>query len=257
MDMIDEVFVTPLFLDQPLPGLAALVERDWTLNRPRLPEAGRLARMSAVHQAIAGRVERALGSGRRPVSIAGDCCTAIGVLAGLQRAGIDPALIWFDAHGDFNTMDTTPSGFLGGMPLAMMAGRGDLTLVRAVGLAPLPENRIVLTDGRDLDPPEAAALAHSEVTHLTNPDDLLARALPERPLYVHVDMDVVALAESPAQNYPAEGGPTAAGLDTVFRHLAATGQVAAISVSTWNPDLDPDGRSQKVSMALMQTLMGR
>ena len=254
--MADDVFITPLFLDRPVPGLETLAATGWTVNHPRLPEADRVTRMSVVHQALAEKAKTAIVAGRRPISIAGDCCTAIGVLAGLQQAGIDPTLIWFDAHGDFNTMETTPSGFLGGMPLAMMVGRGDLTLAGAAGLAPLPENQVILSDGRDLDPPEAAALARSEVTHLTDPENLIGYALPDRPLYVHFDMDVVALGESPAQNYPADGGPTAASLDKVFRHLAETGKVAAISASTWNPDLDPDRRSETVSMALLRTLMG-
>ncbi len=255
--MINDVCLTPLFLDHPVPGLEALVEPGWTVHQPILSASDCLKRMSAVHQSLAGWVEKTVGQGRRPVSIAGDCCTAIGVLAGLQRSGIDPALIWFDAHGDFNTPETTPSGFLGGMPLAMMVGRGDLTLPEAVGLVLLPENQVILTDARDLDPGEADALAQSEVTLLADPGDLLAYDLPDGPLYVHFDVDVVALEESPAQNYPAAGGPTAACLHAVFGHLAKTGRVAAVSVSTWNPDLDRDRRSETVSMDLLRTLIGR
>lgn len=253
--MADEIFITPLFLDKPVPGLTALAEPGWIINQPRLPESDRLTRMSVLHQNIAGQVKSAIVSGRRPISIAGDCCTAIGVLAGLQRAGIDPTLIWFDAHGDFNTPATTPSGFLGGMPLAMMVGRGDLALPEAVGLAPLPESQVILTDARDLDPGEADALVQSAVTLLADPADLLAYDLPDGPLYVHFDMDVVALEESPAQNYPAAGGPTAALLRAVFGRLAETGRVAAVSVSTWNPDLDPDRTSETVSMELLRTLV--
>jgi arginase len=253
--MDNDVCITPFFLDRSLPGLASLAEPGWTINQPKRPASDRLARMSMLHQALADRVEAAVAAGQRPVSIAGDCCTAIGVLAGLQRAGINPTLIWFDAHGDFNTPETTPSGFLGGMPLAMMVGRGDATLPKAVGLAPLPENQVILTDARDLDPGEAAALAQSAVTVLTEPADLLARDLPDGPLYVHFDVDVVALEESPAQNYPAAGGPTAAGLHAVFGRLAETGRVVAVSVSTWNPDLDPDRTSETVSMDLLQTLV--
>lgn len=254
--MENHTCLTPLFLDKPVPGLGALATPDWRVNTPPLPDGETTTRMSAVHETIAGFVVDTLATGQRPVSIAGDCCSAIGMLAGLQRAGFQPTLIWFDAHGDFNTKETSPSGFLGGMPLAMIVGRGDLTLPEAVGLAPLPESRVILTDGRDLDPLEAVALAQSEVTLLAEPADLLEGDLPDSLLYVHFDVDVVALEESPAQNYPAAGGPTAAVLDMVFRRLALTGLVAAISVSTWNPDLDSDGRSEKVSMALLRTLMG-
>ncbi len=252
----NQTLLTPLFLDTRLPGLEALARPGWVLNNPTLPAGDRPSRMGIVHRALADLVAASLGAGRRPVSIAGDCCTAIGVAAGLQRAGLDCRLIWFDAHGDFNTPETTPSGFLGGMPLAMLAGRGDLSMPAAVGLTPLPENRIILTDGRDLDPQEAEILKHSEITHLKNPVDLMEYTLGEDPLWVHFDVDVVALADSPAQNYPAEGGPPAAALQPVFAVLAATGRLAAVSVSTWNPELDPDRRSEKTSLGLLRNLVG-
>jgi arginase len=254
--MNNQILLTPLFLDEPVAGLEDLAAPGWSVNRPALPDGDRLSRLGVVHEAIADWVQRTLANGERPVSIAGDCCTAIGVLAGLQRGGVDPTLIWFDAHGDFNTPATTPSGFLGGMPLAMIAGRGDLTLPAAVGLAILPERKILLTDGRDLDPPERAALNQSAVVHRDDPADLLTCDLPAGPLYIHFDVDVVALNESPAQNYPAGGGPSAAVLHTVFERLAATQRVAAVSMSTWNPAFDPDGRSRATSMALLQTLVG-
>jgi arginase len=255
--MKNSFILTPLFLDRPVPGLTSLAEADWTVHSPDLPEGDQRARMSAVHGMLAALVEDAIRRGGRPVSIAGDCCAAIPVLAGLQRCGIAPTLIWFDAHGDFNTPESSPSGFLGGMPLAMIAGQGDLALPAAVSLQTLPESRIILTDGRDLDPAEKESLASSAVVHLTSPEDLLRRNLPEGPLYVHFDVDVVSLAESPAQNYPAAGGPSSALLHAIFRRLAGTGRVAAVSMSTWNPDLDKNRRSEVASMDLLQTLVGR
>jgi len=57
--------------------------------------------MSLLHEVIASEVTEAVKGGKRPVSIAGDCCTTIGVAAGLQRAGINPFVIWFDGHGGF------------------------------------------------------------------------------------------------------------------------------------------------------------
>ncbi len=253
---LNRFILSPLFLDAPVPGLAALALSDWVVNNPPRPKGELQSSLSPVHKALADFVAGTLADGRRPVSIAGDCCTAIGVAAGLQRAGINFKLIWFDAHGDFNTPETTPSGFLGGMPLAMLAGRGDLTMPAAVGLAPLPERQIILSDARDLDTEESQALAASAVVHLTNPLDLLDYPLGHYPLYVHFDVDVVALDESPAQNYPAAGGPSAADLHKVFEFLTGTGRLAAVSMSTWNPELDRDGRSQKTSLRLLRTLVG-
>ena len=76
------------------------------------------------------------------------------------------------------------------------------------------------------------------------------------PIYVHFDTDVVALHESPAHNYPAPGGPSASVMQAVFHRLAQSGQVVAVSLSAWNPELDQDKRSADVSVALLRTLVG-
>ena len=94
--------------------------------------------MSQLHRPLADFIHKTIRQGDRPVSFAGDCCTTLGVVAGLQRADLNPTLIWLDAHGDFNTWETSPSGFLGGMPLAMMVGRGEQTMAETCRTIPLP-----------------------------------------------------------------------------------------------------------------------
>ncbi|MCK5313527.1 MAG: arginase family protein, partial [Anaerolineales bacterium] len=144
--MNNRFILTPYFLDQPMPGLEGVVDSELEVNQLHISEANAQNRMGVLYQPLADFVNKAISRGERPVSIAGDCCTSIGVIAGLQRAGTDPTLIWFDAHGDFNTWKTTPSGFLGGMPLAMLVGRGEQTILEAVNLEPIPESQIILTD---------------------------------------------------------------------------------------------------------------
>lgn len=253
--MPDRYILTPYFLDQPRNELLSLTRSGWHINRPALPEGDDRRRMPALHQSLADFVAGAITNGDRPISIAGDCCTAIGVLAGLQRAGVQPALIWLDAHGDFNTWETTPSGFLGGMPLAMMAGRGEQTLVQAAGLQPIPEEQVILTDGRDLDPGEKQALAGSQVHHLADSQDLLGHPLLAHPVYIHFDTDILNPQEAPAMSYPAPGGPSATELQALFRELASTARIVAISMTTWNPQLDQAGRTQAVCMDLLQVLI--
>ncbi len=238
-----------------MPGLESLLEPGWVMNKPVLPERDTLRRMSALHQPIAEFVSSSLAGGDRPVSIAGDCPTAIAVLAGLQHAGREPVLVWLDAHGDFNIWETTPSGFLGGMPLAMLVGRGEQTLVNAVGLHPLPENQVILVGGRDLDPGERTALAGSKLHHLTDVASLLAHPLLARPLYIHLDTDILDPQQAPAMNYPAPGGPSVAKMQALFRSLAGTGRIMAVSLSSWNPELDGASRSREVCMALLRTLI--
>jgi len=199
---------------------------------PDLPDADAQHRMAVLYKELADRVAAI----QRPVVYSGDCVSIIGVLAGLQRKGIHPTLIFFDAHGDFNTWETTPSGFLGGMPLAMVSGRGEQTIVAGAGLTPLPDDRLILVDGRDLDSGEDEAVARSGITH-TTVDELAHSLPPSGPLYVHVDGDVVDPGEMPAMNYPAVDGPSLHAVRMAMIHLAATGRVVAFSISSWNPQL--------------------
>ena len=254
--MKNRTILSPFYLDMASPQMEPLAKSHWFVNKPLLSARGKQTRMSGVHGAIADFVFRTVSENRRPVSIAGDCCAAMGVLAGLQRAGIAPHLIWFDAHGDFNTLETSPGGFIGGMPLAMMVGRGEQTMIQALGLRALPEERVILTDARDLDPGEREAVAASRVTHIGKPEALCEHPLPEGPMYVHFDTDVVSAHESPAHNYPSYGGPSAAAIRSVFDRIARSGRLIAVSLAAWNPELDKDKLSEKISMSLLQTLAG-
>jgi len=253
--MKTQFILTPYYLDQPLSALEELAQPDWHVNHQPLPEADVQLRMSALHEALAQQVTVALAANHLPVSIVGDCCATIGVMAGLQRASIEPTLLWFDAHGDFNTWETTPSNFLGGMPLAMLVGLGEQTMLQVLDMHPIAQEHIILTDGRDLDPGEQELIAGSKVVHLGDPLQLLDYPLGERPLYIHFDTDILNPLDAPAMNYVAAGGPRGVELAQVFRHLAQTGQIVAVSLSTWNPKLDGDGRSKELCMDLLQALL--
>ncbi len=254
--MKNRVILTPFFLDEPLPGLESLAASDWLINKPELPAGDKQHRMSVLHRQLAEHTTLSILNGERPVSIAGDCCTAIGMLAGIQRAGLDAFLIWLDAHGDFNTWQTSPSGFLGGMPLAMMVGRGEQTMPKALNLQPIAEDHVVLADARDLDPAEKILVGQAAIKHLTDVKDLLSCCLPDKPLYIHLDTDIVDPNEAPAMNYKADGGPSSADLQMVFKHLSRSGNIAAVSLSAWNPELDEDGQSRIVCMQLLDALIG-
>ena len=254
--VMDTFILTPYFLDDPLPQLAAFARPGWKINAPDLRGDDQQARMSALHKVLANEIAAILRSGGRPVSVAGDCCAAIAVSAGLQRAELDASLIWFDAHGDFNTWETSPSGFLGGMPLAMLVGRGEQRMPEAVGLNSIPEDRIWLSDGRDLDPAEKEAIAGSRLTHFADVTNLLERDLPGGPIHVHFDTDILDPTEAPAMSYPAPGGPSAAVLGEVFDKLARSGQVMAVSVSTWNPELDSNGSTAELCLGVLDQLLG-
>lgn len=220
----------PYFMGKPMTGFA-VPEPHVTLI-PELPDADAFERMGELYGHLADFAERT----DRPMSYAGDCVSSIGILAGLQRRNIQATLIWMDAHGDFNTPETSPSGFPGGMPLAMLTGRGNQTVVDAVGLTPLSDDQVVLVDARDLDPGEDTALAGSGIRHVTV-TELSADALPKGPIHVHLDTDIIDPTDMPALNYPVPNGPSLKSVGTALARLADSGQVVAVSVSSWNPAL--------------------
>jgi arginase len=237
------------------PERAALSHHNWRLLTTPQLEGTPTERMGKLAAALAREVADIRSNGDFPVVIVGDCTFSIGMVAALQCELVNFSIIWFDAHGDFNTFETTPSGFVGGMPLAMICGRGEQTIVKEAGAITHPETDIILTDGRDLDPEEAAAVADSAITHLRDLSQLLTQPLPEKPIYVHFDVDVLPLDELPAVSYPAPGGPT---LDTIAQALArlgGTGRVTALSVTLWNPEKDGAGQAEPVIMGLIERLL--
>ena len=199
---------------------------------PDFPDGDAQHRMASLY----GYLATLVASIEDPVVYAGDCVSIIGVLAGLARRDVHPTLVFFDAHGDFHTWDTTPSQFIGGMPLAMVTGRGEQTIMEGAGLTPLPDDRIVLVDARDLDPGEDTAVDASAIT-VTSTESVMDAIPSDGPLYVHVDLDVVDPSEMPAMNYPAPGGPSLATVAEAVAALAGTGRVVAFSLSSWNPAL--------------------
>ena len=100
------VLQVPYHLDEYLPelDLPLRVEKTITADFP----AGEIwGRLTALYSKVAGQVAQAAGRGTSPVVVSGDCTTALGTMAGLQRAGIDAGIVWFDAHGDLQTLETT------------------------------------------------------------------------------------------------------------------------------------------------------
>jgi arginase len=221
------VLLVPYHLDEQLP-LDELPVRPDSVVTATFHGKEFWPRVASLHTAVAD----AVAATDRPVVLSGDCCAALGVMAGLQRRGIDPAVVWFDAHGDLHTPQSTTSGFPGGMPLRMLLGDGDPTVAGRTGLRPVPLERAVLVDGRDLDPPEAEYLAESGLQRVP----VTAIPAPDGPIYLHIDLDVIDAAALPGLRYPATPGPDADTVRDAALRLLATGRVAALTLAcTWYP----------------------
>ncbi len=221
----------PYHLDERLPGLTTggPVDRELTAD---LPAGTPWERMAVLYGRVATEVAAAPD---RPLVVSGDCTTSLGVLAGLQRAGRDAGIVWFDAHADFHTEATTASGYLGGMPLALAAGIGTPTLPDALGLRPVPPSRLVLVDARDTDPPEHRLLDEAAVARRTVAG-LSAADLPAGELYLHVDLDVCDPGDVPDLLFPVPGGPPLEEVLAAVGRVLATGRVVAVGLAaTWHP----------------------
>lgn len=225
------VITSAYHLDERLLGLPVV-------GRPVVAElgAGDLpSRLVALYQQVADAVARAVPSSEPVTVVSGDCTTSLAVLTGLQRAGLDPGVVWLDAHGDFNTPETTESGYVGGMPLAVAVGHDGLGLAAGLGLAPVAERRVVLGDGRDLDPRERELLDASAVRRVPV-DALDATTVPDGPLYLHIDVDVLDAAAVSDLRYPVMAGPSVAAVVAAIERVRGTGRVVAVGLAcTWTP----------------------
>ena len=217
--------LVPYHHAEPLPKLADAFAADDAIVVSKGPAGAMVTRL---YDQVAARVA---ASDEPAVVASGDCTTALAVVAGLQRRGLAPGVIWLDAHGDFNTPHTSRSGYLGGMALAILTGRAGTSLREAIGLSALADDACALVGARDLDPAERELLAASGVRRVDDVRDLADAPLPASPWYVHVDVDVVDPDELAPLRFPAPGGPSAAVLAGALRALAARGPIVALGLA--------------------------
>lgn len=217
--------LVPYHHAEPLPRLAGAFAADDVVVVSKGPAGAMVTRL---YDQVAARV----AARDAPVVVAsGDCTTALATVAGLQRRGLAPGVVWLDAHGDFNTPRTTGSGYLGGMALAMLTGRAGASFARAIGLQPVAEDACALVGARDLDDAERDALDASAVRRIDDVTALAHAALPPPPWYLHLDIDVIAPAELPPLRFPVPGGPSARAVAAALRALAARGTIAALGLA--------------------------
>jgi arginase family enzyme len=161
-----------------------------------------------------GQVDDALAGGAYPVLVGADCSISLTTLPAVVRHRPDATVLWLDAHGDFNTPDTSTSHYLGGMCLAGACGVWDPGL----GLPRVDPAAVVMCGVRDIDGGELVLLETHGVVRMTRPG-LLADALEGREVFIHLDLDVLDPSVLPAQ-FPASGGLSDGGLRTLLAEVA-------------------------------------
>ena len=194
---------------------------------------GKAELVAGVGQAIARAVALARSNGRFPLVLSGGCLASVGVVAGLQKGGTDPAVVWIDAHGDFNTPESSPSGYWDGMALTTLCGSGLPELAREIGLRPVPVSQAVHLAGRDFDPLEKENVRRLGLVVIPPDQMSLDQVAEGRPVYLHVDLDGLDPRDAPAVSIPVPGGPS---LEDVLRCLAALPVPAAMTLSALSFD---------------------
>jgi arginase len=173
-------------------------------------------------------------------------------------------MCWFDAHGDFNTPDTTIGGFLDGMAVATVTGRAWPQLSPSAGLRPVDEDAVVLIGTRDLDPLEAALLDASRIRRVApatlraDLDPALAAVARARATaYLHLDLDVLDPSEGRVNSYAAPGGLSRDDVAWAIGRIAESFEVAAAAMTALDPASDPDHRALEAALSLGVTLVDR
>ncbi len=233
-----------------------------------------LPEIAGTCERLAIRVSDALAAGSIPVVLGGDHSIAIGTVSGLatfhrqhrQRVGV----IWFDAHGDMNTPESSPSGNIHGMPYAVILGKGAPELTSIGGFAPkVHPQDCVLIGARSVDREEAQILRHSGVRVIT------MRELDERGMgavmdeailiatrntvgfHVTMDMDFVDPAYAPGVGTPVPGGPTYRESHLAMEKVADSGRMLSFELTEINPVLDIANRTAELGVELILSAFGK
>ncbi|ARU60407.1 arginase [Tumebacillus avium] len=228
-----------------------------------------LPEVAQVSEDLASKVSDTMGQGHFPIILGGDHSISIGSIAGVAQHVKKLGVIWFDAHGDMNTEDTTPSGNIHGMPLATCIGLGNEKLVNIAGFAPKlrPEN-VVIVGARSIDPEERQLIKQHGITCFTmhEIDKIgIAKVMEEairiasegtEGIHLSLDLDSIDPDMCPGVGTPVLGGVTYREGHLAMEMLYQSGKVVSCDLVEVNPILDEHNITARTAVDLVCSLLG-
>jgi arginase len=213
----------------------------------------------ALCRAVADQVRDCHRDGYFPIVLSGNCNTAVGTISGCgcQNTGV----VWFDAHGESTTPDTTTSGFLDGMGISILTGQCWTTLARTIpGFNPVPGAHILLVGARDIEPDEVTLLDRTGVTRVSGTEHLgsllASLALQVDGVYLHLDLDVLDPTEAIANQWAPPGGLTIECIKEAVKTIQAHTRIKALGIASYDPAGDRDGRALAAACSVTEFLLG-
>lgn len=223
-----------------------------------------------VSEELAREVTEALNQHEFPLILGGDHSLALGSISGVAKGHHDVGILWIDAHADFNTPDTTPSGNIHGMILAALAGLGDERLTNIGGWSPkIKTENIVIVAARDLDDGEKALLRehHVHVFTMSDIDDhgigkVMQRALAiaghgNQPIHVSFDIDSLDPREAPGVGTPVRGGLSYREAHFAMELIARSRKMISMDIVEVNSILDRENATAQLAVEIILSALGK
>lgn len=233
----------------------------------------KLKYLNEVHQVsteLFDVVKGVLTAGHTPIILGGDHSISIGSVAGVAAADESFGLIWYDAHGDMNTEESTPSGNIHGMPLAVALGYGHTDLVNLGGFTPkVKAENVVLVGIRSIDSDEAKLIEKSGIKAYTMAEidrrgmaEVMEEAVAiaskgTKGIHLSLDLDALDPMFAPGVGTPVNGGVTYREGHLAMEVLCASGKLRSVDVVEVNPILDQENKTAQMAVELVESLFGK
>jgi arginase len=219
-----------------------------------------------LNRLLSPAVKSTIAAGRFPLVLAGNCNSCLGSIAGISsdRLGV----VWFDAHGEFNTPETTLSGFLDGMPLAIATGRCWKAVAGTIpGFAAVSESNVILAGACDLDAEEQRQLEQSDVNLIRSAGrndaeilETIEAALVRLQgrvggIYLHIDMDAFEISAGRANHYGATGGLSVELIEAAIAVVKKHFNIMSATIASFDPAGDTQGLFLQAGLRCIQKMV--